>query len=48
MVDEAGRHSMEETEKSKIEGIIVMPTVVPNPPDSGRVEAAPEIGKESP
>ena len=35
MVDEAGRHSMEETEKSKIEGIIVMPTLVPDPLEAG-------------
>ena len=39
---------MEEDNKSKIEGILVMSTVVLNPPKARRVEAAPETGKESP
>ena len=39
---------MEAPDKSKEEGIVVMPTVVPDPPDAGGVEAVPETGKESP
>ena len=48
MMNEAGRHAMEAADKSKIEGIVVMPTVVPDPPEAGGVEAASKIGKESP
>ena len=33
VVDEVGRHAIEASEKSKIEGIIVMQTVVPHPPE---------------
>ena len=39
---------MEVADKSKIEGIVVMPTIVPDPPEAGGVEAASKIGKESP
>ena len=47
MVDEVGQRTMEATEKSKIEGIVVMPTVVPYPLQAGVVEALPETDKES-
>ena len=48
VVDEALRHTMEAVDKSKTEGIIVMPTTVLDPPKVGGVKAVPETGKESP
>ena len=48
MVDEAGQHTMEPNDKSKIEAIIVMPTVVLIPLEVGGVEVVPETGKASP
>ena len=48
VLEEAGRHAMEVGNKSKIEGIVVMPTVVLDPPKARAVEEAPETGKESP
>ena len=42
------RREMEAADKSKKEGIVVMPTVVPDPPKVGVVEAAPGTGKENP
>ena len=48
IVDEGGRHTMEASDKSSIEGIIVMQTTVPDPPKVGGVKAVPETGKESP
>ena len=47
VVYEPGRHAMEVADRSKIEGIIVMPTLVLDPPEARGVEAALEIGKES-
>ena len=48
MVIETGQHAIEVTDKSRTEGIIVMPTVVSDPPEAGGVKAVPETGKESP
>ena len=48
MVDEAGRHAMEEANESKIEGIIVMRRVVSDPPKAGGVKAALKTDKERP
>ena len=47
VVDEAHRHTMEAVDVKKTEGIIVMPTKVPDPPKAGGVKTALEIGKES-
>ena len=47
MVDEAGRHAMEVANKMK-EGIIDMPTTVPDPPRAGGVKAVPKTGKGRP
>ena len=33
---------------SKEEGIVVMPTTIPDPPEAGGVEAAPRTGKGNP
>ena len=48
VVDEALRHTMEAVDKSKTEGIIVMPTTVPHPLEVGGVKAVPETDKKSP
>ena len=48
VVIETGQHAIEVTDKSRTEGIIVMPTVVSDPPEAGGVKAVPETGKESP
>ena len=42
VVDEAGQHAMEAADKCKIEGIIIMPTVVLDPPETGGFEAVPK------
>ena len=47
VVDEEGRHAMEASDKSKTEGIIIMLTAVPEPPEVEGVKLAPETGKES-
>ena len=36
--DEASRRAMEATDVSKEEGIAVMPTAIPDPPEPGGVE----------
>ena len=46
MVDKVGRHPMEAANKSKTEGIIEMPTTIPDPPETRGVKAAPDTGKE--
>ena len=48
MVIETGQHAIEVTDKSRTEGIIVMPTVVSDPPEAGGVKPAPKTGKETP
>ena len=47
MADEANRCAMEAAEGSKGEGIVVMPTTIPNPPEIGGVEAM-RTGKGNP
>ena len=46
MVDEEGQHAMEAADKSKNEGIIIMPTTVSDPPEAGGVKAAPGTNKQ--
>ena len=48
VVDEAGRHAMEASDKSKTEGIIIMPTTVPDRPEARGVKPALETSKRSP
>ena len=48
VVDEAGWYAMEVADKSKIEGTIIMPTTILDPPEAGGLEPAPKTGKESP
>ena len=48
MVDKADRHAMEVADRSKTEGIIIVPIVVPEPPEAGGVKPTPEIVKENP
>ena len=45
---EASRCTMEAADVSKEEGIVVMPTTIPDPPKAGGVEAAPRTGKGNP
>ena len=40
-VDEAGRHAMEATDRSKTEGIVEMPTTIRDPLETGGVKAVP-------
>ena len=47
VADEASRRAMEVVDKSKKEGIVMMPTVVPDPPESGEVEVAPETARKT-
>ena len=46
VVDEAGLHAMEASNKSRTGGIIIMPTTVMDPPRAGEVKPATETGKE--
>ena len=39
---------MEATDKSKTEGIMVMPPAILDPPKAGGVKIAPEMGKQRP
>ena len=48
VVDEAGQHTMEATDRTKTKGIIIMPTTILDPPEVGGFMLAPETGKESP
>ena len=48
MVDEAGQHAMEAAAPSKTEGIIIMPTTVPDRPEARGVKPALETSKRSP
>ena len=48
VVDEVGRHALEATDKNKIEGMKVVSTTVPDPPEARGVKGAPETSKESP
>ena len=45
MEDEVGRLAIVAADKSKKEAIEEMPTTVPDPPQAGRVMAAPKTGK---
>ena len=45
---EVDRHAMVATDKSRIKGIINMPTAVPDPARLGGVKAVSEIGKQRP
>ena len=42
VVDEVSRRTMEAADRSKMEGMVVMPTVVPDPPEAGGVKAVQE------
>ena len=44
VADEASRCAMEAADGSKEEGIVVMPIVIPDPPETGGVKAM-RIGK---
>ena len=46
LVDELDQHAMEAADKSKNEGIIIMPTTVSDPPEAGGVKAAPGTNKQ--
>ena len=46
--DEVGRHAMEAVGKSKTGGTETVPAAVPDPPQVGRVKAAPKIGNRRP
>ena len=48
VVDKGGRCAIEAADKTKIERIVVMPTLVPDLPEAGVVETAPETGKQYP
>ena len=48
VADEASQRAMEAPDMSKKEGIVAMPTVVPDLPEVRGVEAAPGTGKENP
>ena len=48
MVDEASQHAIEEADRKKTEGIVIMPTIVPDPPEVGGVKPAAKTGKERP
>ena len=43
--DEVDRHAMATIDKSRVRGIIDMPTTIPDPPQVGGVKVAPETGK---
>ena len=45
VADEASRCAMEAGNGSKEEGIVVMATAIPDPPEAGGVEAEPKTGK---
>ena len=40
--DEVGHHATKTTNKKRIRGIEIVPTVVPVPPQAGRFKVAPE------
>ena len=48
VVDEAGQHAMEASDRSRTRGIIEMPPRVLDLPQVGEVKATPEVGKERP
>ena len=45
VADEASRRVMEAADVGKKEGIVLMPTTVPDPPEARGFEAAPRTGK---
>ena len=46
--DELDRHALVAADKSRKEGIDVVPTAVLDPPQAGGVTVEPEIGKQRP
>ena len=48
MEDELGQHAMEVADKSRIRGIEIVLTIVPNSPQVGGVKSVSKTGKERP